>query len=355
MSAFFETLRSRLSPARFLLGAGMPYQGRRGWNLALVLLILATGAWATWASPRFLSFQYLFNAVEAAAVSALLALGLTVVVIVGEIDISLTSNLALCTVAAGMLAQAGAPVPLIVVASLLAGAGLGLLNGVMVGYLGLPSLAVTLGTLGAYQALAFIVGGHAGFTEFPPAIFALGFGTVAAVPVSLIVFLGVAAVVSAILNLTTLGRTFYAIGRNPETTRRTGISVPFGKTMAFVVAGLVAGLAALVFVGFYGSGGGESAAGTILTVVTIVALGGVDIYGGSGQTSGVVLSALLLLVIQSGMALINLSTTVQTIVIGALLILSLAASEIMDGRSWSRGLAKRLRGLRLGTRGRNSA
>ena len=90
-------------------------------------------------------------------------------------------------------------------------------------------------------------------------------------------------------------------------------------------------------------------------MVTIVALGGVDIYGGSGQTSGVVLSALLLLVIQSGMALINLSTAVQTIVIGALLILSLAASEIMDGRSWSRGLTKRLRGLRLGTRGRDSA
>ncbi|HXZ17146.1 MAG TPA: ABC transporter permease, partial [Roseiarcus sp.] len=233
--------------------------------------------------------------------------------------------------------------------------GLGLFNGVLVGYLGMPSLAVTLGTLGAYQALAFIVGGHAGFTEFPPAIFALGFGTVGAVPISLIVFLGVAVVVSAILNLTTLGRTFYAIGRNPEATHRTGISVPLGKTLAFVIAGGIAGLAALIFVGFYGSGGGDSGAGTILTVVTIVALGGVDIYGGSGQVSGVVLSAMLLLVIQSGMALINLSTTIQTIVIGALLILSLAASEIMDGRSWSRGLARGVRNLRLARRGRNAA
>jgi rhamnose transport system permease protein len=355
MSAFVETLRSRLSPARFLIGAGMPYHGRRGWNLALVLLILVSGAWASSASQQFLSFHYLSNAVEGAAVSALLALGLTVVVIIGEIDISLTSNLALCTVAAGMLAQAGAPVPLIVLASLVVGAGLGLFNGVLVGYLGLPSLAVTLGTLGAYQALAFIVGGHAGYTEFPPAIFALGFGAVGAVPVSLIVFLGVASAVSVILNLTTLGRTFYAIGRNPEATRRTGISVPLGKTLAFVVAGTVAGLAALVFVGFYGSGGGDSGAGTILTVVTIVALGGVDIYGGSGQTSGVVLSATLLLVIQSGMALINLSTTIQTIVIGALLIVSLAASEIIDGRSWSRGLARQLRQMRLGTRGRDPA
>ena len=343
MSTFVETLRSRLSPTRFLVGAAMPYHGRRGWNLALVILILATGAWASSQSPRFLTFQYLFNAVEGAAVSALLALGLTAVVIVGEIDISLTSNLALCSVAAGLLAQAGAPVPLIVTASLLAGAGLGLFNGMLVGYLGLPSLAVTLGTLGAYQALAFIIGGHAGFTQFPPAIFALGFGAVLGVPVSLIVFLGAAAAVSVILNLTTLGRTFYAIGRNPEATRRTGISVPLGKTVAFVVAGLVAGLAALVFVGFYGSGGGDSGTGTILTVVTIVALGGVDIYGGSGQTSGVVLSALLLLVIQSGMALINLSTTVQTIVIGALLILSLAASELMEGGSWISGLARQLR------------
>jgi rhamnose transport system permease protein len=355
MSAVGETLRSRLSPARFLIGRGMPYHGRRGWNLALVLLTLAAGAWASSASPEFLTFRYLFNSVEGAAVSALLALGLTVVVIIGEIDISLTSNLALCTVTAGMLAQAGAPVPLIVLASLLVGAGLGLFNGVLVGYLGLPSLAVTLGTLGAYQALAFIVGGHAGFTEFPPAIFALGFGTVGAVPVSLIVFLGVAAAVSVILNLTTLGRTFYAIGRNPEATRRTGISLPLGKTIAFVVAGLIAGLAALVFVGFYGSGGGDSGAGTILTVVTIVALGGVDIYGGSGQTSGIVLSALLLLVIQSGMALINLSTSIQTIVIGALLILSLAASGLMDRGVWSRGLARQLRQLRPGPGGPDSA
>jgi rhamnose transport system permease protein len=355
MSAVGETLRSRLSPVRLLIGRGMPYHGRRGWNLALVLLTLAAGAWASSASPEFLTFRYLFNSVEGAAVSALLALGLTIVVIIGEIDISLTSNLALCTVAAGMLAQAGAPVPLIVTASLLVGAGLGLFNGALVGYVGLPSLAVTLGTLGAYQALAFIVGGHAGFTEFPPAIFALGFGAVGAVPVSLIVFLGVAAAVSVILNLTTLGRTFYAIGRNPEATRRTGISVPLGKTIAFVIAGLIAGLAALVFVGFYGSGGGDSGAGTILTVVTIVALGGVDIYGGSGQTSGVVLSALLLLVIQSGMALINLSTTVQTIVIGALLIFSLAASEIMGAGSWSRALASQLRQLRPGPQGRDAA
>jgi rhamnose transport system permease protein len=324
----------------------MPYHGRRGWNLALVLLIVATGAWATAESPDFLTFHYLFDAVEGAAVSALLALGLTVVVIIGEIDISLTSNLALCTVAAGMLGQAGAPAALIVIASLLVGGALGFINGALVGYLGLPSLAVTLGALGAYQALAFIIGGHAGFTAFPPAISALGFGAVGAVPVSLIVFLAVAAAVSVVLNLTTIGRTFYAIGRNPEATRRTGISVPFGRTIAFVVAGLVAGLAALVFVGFYGSGGGDSAAGTILTVVTIVALGGVDIYGGSGQISGVVLAALLLLTIQSGMALLNLSTTVQTIVIGALLVLSLAASEIMGGGAWRRGLARSLARLR---------
>jgi len=349
MRPFVESILRRLSPARFLIGTGMPYQGRRGWNLALLILILATGAWASSASPDFLTSQYLFNAVEGAAVSALLALGLTVVVIIGEIDISLTSNLALCTVAAGEAAQVGAPVPFIVMASLLVGAGLGSFNGVLVGYLGLPSLAVTLGTLGAYQALAFIIGGHAGFTAFPAAILALGFGAVGGIPVSLIVFLGVAGAISVILNLTTLGRTFYAIGRNPEATRRTGISVPLGKTIAFLVAGLVAGVAALLFVGFYGSGGGDSGAGTILTVVTIVALGGVDIYGGSGQASGVVLSALLLLVIQSGMALINVSTTIQTIVIGVLLILSLAASRIMDEGSLSKGLVRPLRRLRRGS------
>lgn len=342
------TPRPRLSPSRLVLGSRKPYLGRRGWNLILVVLILLVGAWATWASPNFLTANQLSNAAEGTAVSALLALGLTLVVLVGEIDISLTSNLACCTVVTGLLAQAGVSSAIIIVMSLLTGALLGLFNGAMVGFLGLPSLAVTLGTMGAYQGLAFIVGGDTGFTQFPSAVFQLGFGTVGKVPVSLIVFVGVALAVSAILNLTTLGRSFYAIGRSAEATRRTGISVPTGVTLAFTMSGLIAGLAALVFVGFYGSGGGDSASGTILTVVTAVALGGVDIYGGSGQLSGVVLAVALLLVIQSGMAVINLSTTVQTIVIGSLLILSLAVSRAMGGGAWRSRLLARVSQLRRG-------
>lgn len=318
---------------RFLPGgrAQRPYLGLPGWNTGLVALILITGVWASVSSPNFLDTFQLLAAGQAIVVTAILALGLAMVVIVGEIDISLTSNLALCTVFAGAAAQAGVPGVLVIVIALLSGIALGVLNGILVAVSGLPALAVTLGTLGAYQGAAYLIGGGNGYTTFPSAVTSIGTNHVGDVPISLIVFLVVAVVFAAVLSITGLGRSMYVVGRSPEVVRRNGSSVVGAKLFAFGLGGLTAGVGALVFVGYYGSGSGSSASNSILLVVTAVALGGLDIYGGTGRISSVVLSLILIGALQDGMGLLNVDTTLQTIVIGLLLIVSLSVSRLLSG------------------------
>jgi rhamnose transport system permease protein len=174
------------------------------------------------------------------------------------------------------------------------------------------------------------VGGTNGFTSFPSSIYAIGADSVGPVPISLLVFAVVAIALAVVLRLTTIGRSFYAVGRASEAVRHSGISVAGVKMVTYCIGGVIAALGALIFVGQYGSGGGDSASGTILTVVTAVALGGLDIYGGAGRISSLVLAVVLLDVIQNGMGLINSSTTTQTIVIGLVLILSLLVPEMLS-------------------------
>lgn len=312
-------------------GTHRPYLGLPGWNVGLIVLIVITGIWATVSTPTFLHTAQLFAAGQAIVVTATLALGLAMVVIVGEIDISLTSNLAFCAVVVGMTASAGVSDGLVMIIALLVGVLLGLLNGVLVAVYGLPSLAVTLGTMGAYQGAAYLVGGDNGYTQFPSSVQNLGIGYVGPVPISLIIFAVVAVLFAVILATTAVGRSMYVVGRSAEVVRRNGSSVIATKLVAFGLGGLTAGVAALIFVGYYGSGSGSSAADSILLVVTAVALGGLDIYGGTGRISSVVLSLVLIGVLQDGMGLLNVDTTVQTIVIGLLLILSLSVSRLLTG------------------------
>jgi rhamnose transport system permease protein len=310
---------------------GKTYLGIRGWNVALGLLIIIVCSWGALSSPKFLSLTQLLAAGNAEVVTGLLALGLALVVMAGEIDISVTSNLALCTTVAGMLARAHVPVGLVLVVPLLVGTALGLLNGILVGLAGAPSLAVTLGTMGAYQGLAYLIGGSGGFTDYPSLVENIGAGYLGPIPVPLMVFSVVAAVFSVLLVTTRQGRFLYTVGRAPEVARHSGISVVVVKAVAFALSGLTAGIAGLVFIGYYGSGGGDSASGTILLVVTAVCLGGLDIYGGSGRFSGLVLGLVLMAVLQSVMGLLNISTTAQTIVIGVLLLSSVGFSRVLGG------------------------
>ena len=211
-------------------------------------------------------------------------------------------------------------------------AGLGALNGVLVARLGLPSLAVTLGTMGAYRGLAFILGSETGYTDFGDSYLYVGseqaFGST---PVSFVLFLVIALAVGVLMRRTVFGRRCYAIGLNKEASWAAGIDVARIKIMGYTLAGALAGVAALVWIGQYGSARGDNADGAILFVVTAVVLGGVDINGGRGAILGVVLALFLLGTMRNGMGLANIAGPTQTIVLGGLLIIGVLRPILFRG------------------------
>jgi rhamnose transport system permease protein len=292
------------------------------WELSLCVLIVAAGAWSARLSPYYLSVEQLFGSTRFFIVSGLLALGLTVVVVLGEIDISLASTVAVGTVALSKLSAAGVPVPIAAALVVVLCALLGALNGVLVARYHLPSLAVTLGAMGAYRGLAFIIGSEVGYTDFDDAYLWVGstnvFGDT--VPVSLLIFAALAAAVGFLLHRTVFGRQCFSIGLNRDAAWYSGVEVTQVKIRAYTLAGALAGVAALVWIGQYGSARGDNAEGSILFVVTAVVLGGVDINGGRGTLGGVVLALLLLGTIRNGMGLANIGGPTQTVVLGTLLV-----------------------------------
>jgi rhamnose transport system permease protein len=302
------------------------------WELTLIVLTLAAGTWSAYLSPYYLSFDQIAESTRHFVFPGILAIGLAVVVILGEIDISLASTLAFGTVLFSKFSAFGVPIwiatPLVIAAC----AALGALNGVLVARLALPSLAVTLGTMGAFRGLAFILGSETGYTDFDDSYLYVGSEQVfGSVPISLILFLVIALAVGVLMRRTVFGRRCYAIGLNKEASWAAGIDVGRIKIQAYALAGALAGVAALVWIGQYGSARGDNADGAILFVVTAVVLGGLDINGGRGAIFGVVLALFLLGTMRNGMGLANVPGPTQTIVLGALLIVGVLRPILFRG------------------------
>jgi rhamnose transport system permease protein len=252
------------------------------------------------------------------------------VVVQGEIDISLASTLAVGSVLFALLSVSDVPFLLALPLVLAATAVLGAVNGVLVAYLGLPSLAVTLGTLGAYRGLAYLLAGDAGVVGITPDYLWLGTQRFGGVPASVWLALAVAAAFAGLMGGTSFGRYSYAIGNNAEAARMAAVPVTHIRIGAYALAGAMAGLAGLVWVALYQSARGDNADGAILVVLTAVVLGGVSIKGGSGRALGVLLATLLLGTIQTGMQLANVPGTSQRLVIGALLIGSIGLPRALQ-------------------------
>jgi rhamnose transport system permease protein len=313
------------------------------WETVLVLLIVAVGLWCRSLSPLFLTKLNLLDLATPYIFIGLMALGLTFVVIAGEIDISVASILAVSVVMLGQVYEAGANIWFAALVGLLVATGLGLLNGFLVSVVGLPSLAVTLGTLAAFRGLAFLIHSGEGVATFPTRFTNIGIGYVwgQQVPIALLVFLGAAIALGFLLHATRFGRYIYAIGSNREAARYSGIPVTRVRMAVFGISGFMAGLAGLVYVGFFGSSRADAADGSLLDVVTAVVLGGVDIFGGSGSILGVVLSVVLIAEIRNGMQLDNIGGDTQNIVIGCLLLGAILAGNVIRALQ-SSGLRQRI-------------
>lgn len=303
------------------------------WETILVALLVLTVAVNTALSPYFLDTDNLLDATFNFSEKAMIALGMALLIIVRDIDLSVAAIVALVSLFMGLAAQAGADTGVLLLVALSTGAVCGAFNGALVTGLALPSIVVTIGTMSLFRGIAQVVLGDQALTKYPEALLSIGQGYIGAnVPYSFVAFLLLALAAAFVLHKTPLGRRIFAIGANPEASRFSGIPVARIRFGLFVLSGSLSGLAAWFLTGRIGSTRPNIAQGWELEAVTMVILGGVSISGGSGTIPGVVLAVFVLGLTTFGMSLMNVPGIVINVLLGMLLITVLAAPII--ARRW---------------------
>ena len=300
------------------------------WETALVVLLVAVGLAGEQTSPGFLTGSNLFYLGLDVGEIALLSLPLTMIIIAGEIDLSIASILGLASALLGWLWDAGWPLELIFPTVLVAGALAGAVNGVLVTRLGLPSLAVTIGTLALYRGLAFVILGDQAVADFPASYTRYGTTPIpgTSIPYPIALFAVLAVVFGMVLHATPFGRSVFAIGANQEAAFFSGIRVRRAKFLLYVASGAMSALAGIVFTLRFASARADNGAGLELAVVAAVLLGGVSIFGGKGTLGGVVAAVFLLGGIRSALILNDVSNDILNVVTGLLLIGSVIAPNL---------------------------
>ncbi|MGB3828764.1 MAG: ABC transporter permease [Ornithinimicrobium sp.] len=272
----------------------------------------------------------------------LIALPMTLIIATGEIDLSVASVVGLASVLTGVLYEAGAPMVVAAGVALLGGLACGALNGFLVAYLGLPSLAVTIGTLALFRGVAVGLLGTKAVTSFPDSWTDLATDTIGTtgIPVVMVLFVVLAAAFTWLLHYSGFGRGVYDIGLSKEAARFTGVDVARTKFILFVLAGVVSALAGIYYTLRFGSARGDNATGLELQVIAAVLLGGVSIFGGRGRLHGVIAGVLLIGVISSALRLEGITVNIINIIIGLLLVASVVSPSVLSGLS---GLRSRRR------------
>ena len=302
----------------------------KSWEGLLLAILVVVVTMNVIRSPYYLGVDNIMNLFQLSIEKIIVALIMTVIIISGEIDLSVASIMGLAASALGCLFQARVPMPVAIAVALLSGLAAGLFNGFWVAQAGLPSLAVTLAGLIGYRGLARIFIQDHSIGGFPEWFNALGQQRIVGpLTVSIIIFFILFLIVAVALHGSGLGRLVYAIGNNAQAARYAGVRVKLIKLALFGVSGLVAALAGILYGARLGSVRGDIAAGFELDVITIVLLGGVSIFGGSGNIIGVGLSILVILNLRNGMGLANITGNTQTSVVGALLILSVLVPNLV--------------------------
>lgn len=261
----------------------------------------------------------------------MIALPMAFVIITGEIDLSVASTLGLSSVLLGLMVQAHVPMILAIVICLIAGVVAGAINGFFVTVIGLPSIAVTIGTLALYRGIAVGLLGTAAVTNFPAFWENLAQAQIGStgIPVVMILVVVLIAIFGFVLHFTPFGRGLYALGLSKDTATFSGVNVSRTKFISFLLTGVVSALAGIFWTFRYANAIGNNAIGLELPVIAAVLLGGVSIFGGKGALPGVIAGVLLLGVIQNALQLASVSSDAINIATGIVLILSVVAPQVL--------------------------
>ncbi|MBA3043016.1 MAG: ABC transporter permease [Alphaproteobacteria bacterium] len=277
------------------------------------------------ASPYFLDAWNLSDATFNFTEKAMIAFAMALLIIAGEIDLSVAAIIALASTAMGYAAQMGIGAPGLVAIGIGTGLACGAFNGILVAGLKLPSIVVTIGTMSLFRGISYIVLGDQAYGKYPADFAFFGQGYVFWVfSFEFVLFLVVAGLFAVLLHATNFGRQVYVIGNNPLAARFSGIPVERVKFILFLLTGLMSGIAAVCLTSRLGSTRPSIAQGWELEVVTMVVLGGVSILGGAGTIAGVVIAAFVMGLVTFGLGLLNVPGIVMSIFIGLLLIVTIA-------------------------------
>lgn len=293
------------------------------WEGFLFLMLILLFAANIIISPFFFTVNNQINLFQLSIEKVIVATIMTFVIINAEIDLSVASIMGFSACLFGWLFQHGVPAELAIFIVLGAGVVLGAFNAFWIAWVGIPSLVVTLATMIAFRGFARVLVEDRGITDFPEWFDTLGQAPILGpLPLAMVIFSILVVLLYILLQRSSFGRQVYFIGSNLNVAEYSGINVRVVKSKIFMMSGLIASLAGLLFAARLGAVRGDSALGFELDIITIVLLGGVSIFGGKGTMVGTLLAILIVLNLRNGMALSNITGHIQTGVLGILLILS---------------------------------
>jgi ribose/xylose/arabinose/galactoside ABC-type transport system permease subunit len=297
--------------------------------------------------PRFLHPINLFNVMRQISITGLIAIGMTFVILTAGIDLSVGSMLALAGLVAAAVAKgglsdrftvgaiqeaAGYGWLLAMLAALAVGLACGFLQGLAITFLKVPPFVVTLGGLSAFRGAALLFAGGGPVSGFAPDYTWWGQGKLGPVPVPVIIFLSFAVLAHVVLRYTRFGRHVYAVGGNPEAARLSGLNVRAITLSVYVIIGFFAGLAGFVLSARLNSAEAVAGIGYELTVIASVVIGGTSLFGGVGSVFGTVIGSILIGVLINGLVLMNVSSYIQQIIIGVIIVLAVAFDQFAKSR-----------------------
>lgn len=306
---------------------------------AVILGLVVVVLFASLSVTNFASEITLYYLLRDITPILIIALPMTLIILTGDIDLSVASILALSSVTFGMMVQAGWAVPMAIVGTLVVGLVCGAINGFLVTVVGLPSLAVTIGTMAAFRGIAQGLLGTTAITTFPKewtTLTSMKIGD-SGFPVLSLLVLGLILIFAVLMHFTPFGRGIFAIGLSSEAAAFSGINVKRTKMILFVLAGTLSSLAGIYLTLKTSTARAENGTGLELAVIAAVLLGGVSIFGGRGALHGVIAGVLLIGTIESALRLANVTSDVSRIIVGTLLVLSVIAPSVL---AWIRSKRK---------------
>lgn len=320
-----ERISKGWDPARFRALVG---------RFAPVVFLVALMLVFSMLEPRFFSTVNLLNVMRQISITGLVALGMTFVILTGGIDLSVGSLLALAGIVAASVAKGttgnsmsldaaaaiGHPWYLALLAALAVGAVAGLVQGAAIVFIRVPPFVVTLGGLSIFRGLTLWWSGGGPISGFDAGFRWWGNGAVGPIPVPVIIFLALALIGHIVLRYTRYGRTIYAVGGNAEAARLSGLNVRGAILSVYVIVGVMAGLAGFILSARLNAAEAVAGIGYELTVIAAVIIGGTSLFGGAGSIGGTVIGAILIGVLVNGLVLTNVSSYIQQIIIGLIII-----------------------------------